>query len=227
MGHANRDFLRPLLGCGFNRCLHRGDGGFPTFQAEALGAHEFARAEGFKAFRFRQLLQDLILLRGIESAIPGRTFNAALDPGFLIRVLDMHEFNADRTAIGSAADGENLTQACRFLAQHEIQEDRPIQILIREAIGLGVKFRMGLGHLQAERIKPRFQMPAHTIAADQHQRPDRIQHRAARGFRVRSTWLGVLGGGRLFGIRPESAANTGCPGSAGGIRQHRAGFIIQ
>ena len=139
----------------------------------------------------------------------------------------MHEFNADRTAIGSAADGKDFTQAGRFLAQHEIQEDRPIQILIREAIGLGVKFRMGLGHLQAKRIKPRFQMPAHAIAADQHQRPDRIQHRAARGFRVRRTWLGILGGGGLFGIRPESAANTGCPGSAGGIRQHRAGFVIQ
>ena len=173
------------------------------------------------------MLQDLILLRGIESAIPGRAFNAALDPGFLIRVLDMHEFNADRTAIGSAADGENLTQACRFLAQHEIQEDRPIQILIREAIGLGVKLRVWFRHLQAERIKPRFQMPAHAIAADQHQRPDRIQHRAARGFRVRSAWLGVLGGGGLFGIRPESAANTGRPGCARGIRQHRAGFVIQ
>ena len=139
----------------------------------------------------------------------------------------MHEFNADRTAIGSAADGENFAQARGFLAQHEIKEDLPIQILIREAIGLGVKFRMGLGHLQAERVKPRFQMAAHAIAADQHQRPDRIQHRAARGFRVRRTWLGALGGGGLFRIRPESAANARRPGSARGIRQHRAGFVIQ
>ena len=227
MRHADGDFLRPLLGRGFNHRLHRRNGRLPTFQAEALGAHEFPRTKGFKAFRFGQLLQDLIFLCGIEGAIPGRAFNAALDPGFLIRVLDMHEFHADRTAIGSAADGQNLAQAGRFLAQHEIKEDLPVPILIREAIGFGVKFRMGLGHLQAKRIKPRFQMPAHAIAANQHQRPDRIQHRAARGFRVRRAGLGALGRGWLFRIRPEGAPDAWRPGSARGIGQYRPRLIIQ
>ena len=95
MRHANYDFLRPLLGGGFNRCLHRWDGGLAAFQAEALGAHKFPRAKGFKAFRFRQLLENLVFLRSIKGTNPGRAFNAALDPGFLVRVLDMHEFNAD------------------------------------------------------------------------------------------------------------------------------------
>ena len=227
MRHADGDFLGTVLGCGFNHRLHRRNGRLPAFQAEALGAHEFPRTKGFKAFRFRQLLQDLILLRGIKSAIPGRAFNAALDPGFLVRILDMHELHADRTAIGSAADGEDFTQARGFLAQHEIKENLAIPILLRETIGLGVKLRMGFGHLQAERIKPRFQMPTHAIAADQHQRADRIEHCAARRFRVCGTWLGALGGGGLFRFRPESAPDARRPGCARGIGQYRAGLIIQ
>ena len=86
---------------------------------------------------------------------------------------------------------------------------------------------MGFRHLQAKRIKPRFQMPAHAIAADQHQRPDRIQHRAPCRFRVRRARLGAFGWRWLFRIRPESAADTRRPGSAGGIRQYCPRFIIQ
>ena len=86
---------------------------------------------------------------------------------------------------------------------------------------------MGFRHLQAERIKPRFQMPAHAIAADQHQRPDRIEHRTARRFRVGRGRLGALGGGGLFGIGPKGATDARRPGCARGIRQNCPCLIIQ
>ena len=92
----------------------------------------------------------------------------------------MHEFHADGAAIAGAQYGEDFPHRGGFPAQHEIDENWPIQIGVGEAVGGWVQFRMWLWHLQAQRVQAGFQVAAHAVAADQHQGADGIQRAGAQ-----------------------------------------------
>ncbi len=104
---------------------------------------------------------------------PGRAFHLALDPGLLVGILDVHELDADRAAIGLAQDGLDFPQRRGLAAEHVVDEDRLVEIVVGETVGARVQLGVRAGNLQAERIEPRLQMAAHAIGADQHQRAQR------------------------------------------------------
>ena len=93
-----------------------------------------------------------------------------LDPGFLVRVLDVHEFDADRSAIGLAQDLHDFAERRRFQPEHIVEEDRAVHVGFGEAIGLGIQLRVVLLPLQPERVEVRHQVTAYAVDADQHQR---------------------------------------------------------
>ena len=148
MGHADGDLIGAELGGGFDDRLHGGDGGFAAFKAESLGADIFAGAEGLEALGLGQLGEDLLFFgRGIE-AVPGRALDALLDPAFLAGILDMHEFNADRAAIGGAHPLDDLLDGRGFEPQHAIDEDGAVEVgLGGEAPEFRLEFGVGLGGL--------------------------------------------------------------------------------
>ena len=111
--------------------------------------------------------------RGVECGAPGRAFHLALDPGLLVGILDVHELDADRAAIGLAQDGLDFAQRRGFAAQHVVDEDRLVEVVVGEAVGARIELGVRAGDLQAERVEPRLQMAAHAIGADQHQRAQR------------------------------------------------------
>ena len=174
MRHADGD----LAHAGFRRRLddgvQRGDGDFAALEAEALGADEALLAEGFEALGLGQLLQDGLLGAAAEGVAPGRALDAALDPGLLVRVLDVHELDADRPAIGLAQHLQHLPRRRGLETQHVVDEDRPIHVGRAEAVGRGIEFRVRRRHLQAERIELGFEMAAHTIGTNHHQRPQAV-----------------------------------------------------
>ena len=81
----------------------------------------------------------------------------------------MHELDADGAAIGCAQDTDDLAQGGRLQPQHIVDEDRPVEIGVREAEKMIVKLgrRRPLGETQ--RIEVGGQMAAGTIRAHQHQ----------------------------------------------------------
>ena len=71
----------------------------------------------------------------------------------------------------------DLAHRGMFEAQHLVDEDRPVHVGIGEAVGFRVKLRMrGLG-AHAQGVEIGHQMPPDPVGADDHQRPDRIEHR--------------------------------------------------
>ena len=165
--------------------------------------------------------QDGALFVGVEEGQPGRALDPALDPRFLFGVLDVHELDADRAAIGLAEDLHDLPQGRGFAAEHVVDENRLVHVGFGEAVGfrieLGVRGRFG----QAQRVELGFEVTAHAIGADQHQRPqgrddggaDLIQGKTAlRRFRCHG-----------FGL---VEAGPGCPGGAAGIFQHSPRFVV-
>ena len=114
MRHADGDLVHAVGGGGLDDGVQRGDGDLAALQAEALGGDVALLAERLEAFGLGQLLQDGALFVGVERGEPGRAFDLALDPGFLLGVLDVHELDADRAAIGLAQDRARSRAASRF-----------------------------------------------------------------------------------------------------------------
>ena len=123
--------------------------------------------------------QNGLLAHGGEFGAVLDRFDARLQPGLLVRVLDVHELHADRAGIGRLAAGDDLAQR-RGLAEAEIvaDEDAPVEVARREAVGFVVQLRVVFALFDAERIELRQQMAAHPVAADQDERTDRVP----RGF---------------------------------------------
>ena len=64
-----------------------------------------------------------------------RTFDARLKPGFLRRIGDVHEFEADGAAVGAAQNRDHFEDGGVLQAEHAIDEDLAIVICVGEAIG--------------------------------------------------------------------------------------------
>ena len=58
--------------------------------------------------------------------------------------------------------------------EHLVEEDRPIEIGVGEAVGARIEFFFVLRRREPERIEIGVEMAARAIGADQHQRADRI-----------------------------------------------------
>ena len=127
----------------------------------------------------------------------------------------MHEFDADRAAIGLAHRLDDLAQGRGLQSENPVDKDRPVEIAVCEAIGLGIEFRVGLDRLQAKRIQFRFEVTADPVGPDQHQGPDRIQGRGTdirgRDAAGRRHAIGRAESGRYSGGRRRTGCrNTGC-----------------
>ena len=232
MRHADGDLLHPRRRAELDHRLHRGDGAFAAFEAEALGGNVALRAERLEALGLRQLLQDRPLGRHVEGAHPGRALHPLLDPSLLVRRLDVHELDADRPAIGGAHHLHDLADGRRFQPEHVVDEDRPVPVLFREAVGRRVQLLVVLRLLQAERVELRLQVAAHPVGADQHQRAERIELGLADRLRVGRGNGGnggalPLGRPRRVRHRREATARPRRPGSAGGVGEHRPRIVVQ
>jgi hypothetical protein len=60
---------------------------------------------------------------GVNSTPLSGTFDAFLDPALLFRVGDVHEFDAERRAIGTLEDIDHLAHGGVFETEHVIDEN--------------------------------------------------------------------------------------------------------
>ncbi len=171
MRHADGDFVHPVRGSHCDHRMQRRDRDLAAFQTESLGGDVALLAERLERLGLGQLLQDGAFFAGVERGVPGRALDVALDPGFLLRILNMHELHADMAAVRLAQDAHDLPQCRGFAAEHVVDENRPIHIGFGEAVRLRIEFAVRRGDLQPQRIEPCLEMAANPIRSDQHQRP--------------------------------------------------------
>ena len=70
--------------------------------------------------------------------------HALLDPGLLVGILDVHELDADRAAVGLAQDLDDLAERRLLEAEHVVEEELAVEVGVGEAVGLGVELRVVL-----------------------------------------------------------------------------------
>ncbi|EGE56100.1 hypothetical protein RHECNPAF_750063 [Rhizobium etli CNPAF512] len=208
MGHAEHSFLQAEMAAALQDLFERGDQRFTAVETEALGALELDVEELLVTLGFDELGEDRLLAFGRESHALVWTFDALLDPGLLLRIGDVHEFDAERRAVGPLEDLDHLADGRVFKAEHVVDKDLAVVVGSGEA----VIFRRQLmivvdGSGDAERIELGVQMAAHAIGADHHDGADRIacrlQHVSAVGGLARGFGLRLhLGFDRLFDDAP-------------------------
>ena len=172
--HAEHDLLDAERAAALDDLLQRRHHRLRPVDAEPLGTGVFDVDEFLEAFRLDQFVEDGALAFAGERDLLVGPFDALLDPGLLRRVGDVHEFDAERLAIGPLQDGDDLAQGGEFQPQHVIDEDLAVVIGLGEAVRARVELFGVFRRLKPERVEVGVIMPADAIGADQHQRPNGI-----------------------------------------------------
>ncbi len=142
MGHADDHFLHAELAAALDDLLQRRDHGFAAVEAEALGAGVFLVEELLEHLGRGQALQDRDLAAVGEVALVAAAFDPHLQPLALVRILDVHVFDADVAAIGLAQHMDDLAQRRALVAEDVVDMDRAVHVGLGEAEGARVEVGM-------------------------------------------------------------------------------------
>src|SRR4029079_11414853 len=134
MRHADDDFLQAEISAALDDLFERRDQRFGAIETETFGAGEFEVAELLETLRLNELVEDGAPPFPGERDFLVRAFDTLLDPCLLRRIADVHEFDAERLAIGALANCDDLPQAAILQAQHVIEKDSSVEIGIGEAV---------------------------------------------------------------------------------------------
>src|SRR6185503_18048180 len=100
MRHPDADFLHAQIAAALDDLFERRDQRLGAVEAETLGAGIFDVEEFLEAFRLYQLVEDRALALAGEGDFLVAALNTLLDPAFLRGIRDVHEFDAERLAVG-------------------------------------------------------------------------------------------------------------------------------
>ena len=178
MRHAQNNLVDAQGTTALDDLFERRHHGFTAVQTETLGAGIFDIDEFFEAFGLYQFIQNGLAALFGESDFFVLSFDALLYPRLFGRIGNMHEFPAQRRAIGPLQDALHLADGGIFKTQNMIDENLAIPIRFGEAKSCRMQFGRIFGRADIERIKLRIQMAAHAIGADHHQ----SAHAVARGL---------------------------------------------
>ena len=180
VGHADDDVLHAQGAAALDDLLQGRNRAFAAVEAEALGAGEALVQETLEAVGLDQLLQNGDLAFAGEDDLLVAAFDALLQPGLLPRIGDVHVLHGEVAAVGAPQDRQDLGDGRGLEAEDIVQEDRPFEVALGEAVGRRIQFRGvpgGGGDRQGVEIG--LEVAAHPERADHHDRAKRIEGRGA------------------------------------------------
>ena len=184
--------------------------------------------EALEPLGMGELAHDLALPRGADLLVILLAFDTALNPQLFLGPADVHELVADGPAVGLPQHVDDLTERRGLQAQHVVDEDRPVQIAVGEAVRFRIELGMVFPGFEGEGIEIGQEMPADAIGADQHQGPHGVQGRLpAPGRRFPAVAPGVARDAALTFLVAVLEQVAASPGRAPGRRQHVRGVVAQ
>ena len=182
--HADIDLGHAHLAAVLDYRFESGDRAFAAIESEALGPDIFAGEEFFPLLGMDDLGQDRLLALGRERDLGILALHPALQETTLLDVVDVHIFEADVAAVIALEDGDDLAHRRLLEPERAAQPDRPVEVIIAEAVIFGGEVGGDVTRSQPQRVEVGGEVTAHTIGADQHHRPDRVFRGAADDLRV-------------------------------------------
>src|SRR5690606_27492089 len=184
VGHADRDLVEASLGGALQDLVEQRDGRLAALEAEALLADVLRLQEGLEGLRLVELAEDaeLLVVRGLHI----RLLEALLEPGALLRILDVHVLDTDRAAAGVAQHPEDVAQQHRALAAEAARDELPVEVPEGEPVARDVE--VGVRALTVlERVDVGHEVAAHAVGVDE------LLHAARLGDALREVDVDVLG----------------------------------
>ena len=178
MRHADHDLLHAQRAAALDDLLHRGDQAFAAVEAEALGAHVLDVQEFLEALGLDHLVQDRLSTFPGERDLLAVAFDPLLQPRGLLGVGNVHVLQREGAAVGAFHDVEDLPDRPMLKPQHVVEEDGPIHVGLGEAVGFRIELGMRGLVAHAQRVEIGNEVPPDPVGADQHERPDRVEHGA-------------------------------------------------
>src|SRR4030095_13113337 len=118
MGHADHDVADAELAAALQDLLDAGDQRFAAVQAEAFRADELDAEIAFQALGLDDAPEDGAATLDGEFGVVLDVLDALLDPRLLVRIGDVHVFDADLAAVGLSQAVPDLAQGGRFTEAH-------------------------------------------------------------------------------------------------------------
>ena len=137
MRHSEHNFAYAQIAAALDDLLERRHNRFTAVKPEPLGAGIFHIEKFLQAFGFGKFLENRPLALMGENNFLVRPFDTLLQPRFFLRVGNMHELDCQRAAIGAAQNLNHFTNGCGFQTQHIVDENGPVEIFFRKAVGVG------------------------------------------------------------------------------------------
>ena len=153
MCHRNSDLIETILGCRLEDFIDHADCGFRTLEAEAFLADVFGLQEGLEGLGLVEFGEDAQLCVVVGLLV--WLFEGVLEPATLFRVLDVHVFDADGSAVGITEYPENFakehgasaTKAARHEFAIEVPEGQPVALDFEVGVGALAIFEwVDIGH---------------------------------------------------------------------------------
>ena len=173
--HADHDLVNAMVGRPGHELIQNRYCRLPAFKREALVANEPVAEKLFKTFRFQHTFQRPYPLAFAQRPIVRLWFHPLLQPGLLLRRLDVHVLATDLAAVGLPHLFEQFAQRrhdmrCPFAhgRPERSRYELPVQVPNRQAVVGRIQFRVVVD-LRAERIQIGNQMATHPIRVDQLQ----------------------------------------------------------
>ncbi len=176
--HADHDLLHAEGAAALDDLLHGGNERLAAVEAETLGAHVLNVKELLEALGFDQLVEDRAPALLGEADLLAVAFDPFLEPCRLLGVGDVHVLKREGAAVGAPDDRQDLAQRGRFEAEHLVDEDRPVHVGLGEAVGPWIEFGVLIVLAHPEWVEVGNEVAADAVRADDHQRADRVEHRA-------------------------------------------------
>ena len=178
--HAEDDLFHSAERGVSENLFQGGDGGFGAVESEAFCAGEAFSEEAFKFFGGDESFQDVFAFAGV-----GRegcaVFHFCGEPVALDRVLDVHEFGADGSAVDGVECGEDVFEGCPVLSEDAAEVDVAFEVFVFEAVCGGVEVGVGDAAGESEGVEAGFEVSADAVVADEEGDAQRVAGFASRG----------------------------------------------
>ncbi len=156
------------------------DDGFAALQREPLLPHVLRVQERLEGLGRVEAFKDVHLL-GDVGPLPG-VLDPALDPFPLIRVLNVHVFDADAAAVRITQDAENVAQPHRAMTGEAADGELTVEVPQRQPVLDDVEIRMA-ANLELEGIRVGHEVAAYPVGTDEFHDPGALVEVAFVGDR--------------------------------------------
>ncbi len=170
VGHADHGLIHLLAGGLGQHGIEQRDQRLGALEREPALPDELGLQEHLERFGHVEPAQDADLL--VVAGRVMRPLGVRLDPGPLVRLLDVHVLDADRAAVRVAQHAEDLAQLHQRLAAEAAGRELALQIPEGEAVLVDVQVGM-LALLVLQRVGVGHQVAAHPVGVDQLVHPGR------------------------------------------------------